>query len=82
MNKARFNRRTDAQSLADRMVVLARTRAEAFGCTEEYEINNFALGYMTSLLAQVAAVSPAAIKELQATVEWTTTKVQTQQEAV
>ena len=75
MNKAQSTRRTDAQALADRMVVLARTRAEAFGCTEEYEINNFALGYMTSLLAQVAAVSPAAIKELQSTVDWTSKKV-------
>ena len=75
MTKAQSTRRTDAQALADRMVVLARTRAEAFGCTEEYEINNFALGYMTSLLAQVAAVSPAAIKELQSTVDWTSKKV-------
>ena len=63
--KVHTSRRTDAQSLADQMVELAKARAESkYHCTRLEDQNAFALGYLNSLLAQVASASPAAMKEL------------------
>lgn len=59
------SRRTDAQNLANQIVDLAKAKAETkFGCTRMEDQNAFALGYLNSLLAQVASASPAAMKEL------------------
>lgn len=58
-------RRTDAQYLADQIVALTMKKAETkFGCKSVEDQNAFTLGYMNSLLATVAAASPAAMKEL------------------
>jgi hypothetical protein len=58
-------RRTDAQRMANQIMNLAKAKAEAkFGCTSVEDQNAFALGYLNSLLAQVASSSPAAMKEL------------------
>ena len=59
------SRRTDAQNLANQIVDLAKAKAETkFDCTRMEDQNAFALGYLNSLLAQVAGASPAAMKEL------------------
>lgn len=60
-----MERRTDAQYLADQIVALTMKKAESkFGCTTTADQNAFTLGYMNSLLASVAASSPAAMREL------------------
>jgi hypothetical protein len=57
------SRRTDAQRMANEMVEMAKAKAVAkFGCADP---EAFALGYLNSLLAQVASASPAAMRELE-----------------
>lgn len=64
-------RRTDAQYLADQIVALTMKKAESkFGCKSVEDQNAFTLGYMNSLLATVAAASPAAMKELAAALKY------------
>lgn len=66
----RTSRRTDADALSQQMVKLAQRKAETkYQCTGA-EVNSFTVGYLSSLLAQVAAASPAAMKELAAAVNY------------
>jgi hypothetical protein len=59
------SRRTDAQSMADQLVKAVLHRAETKFCGEDrLAINAFTVGYLNSLLATVAAQSPAGMKEL------------------
>lgn len=68
---AKISRRTDADALVSRMIVLAQAKAEnRFGCVDRVEVQSFALGYLGSLLAQVAAMAPAALKELEGAVAY------------
>ena len=68
---AQTSRRTDAQAMAKTMVQLAQAKAKnRFGCETPLEANSFALGYMESLLCQVAAASPAAMKELEGALKY------------
>ena len=65
------SRRTDAQTVTDTLVVLARdVKAPKYQCLGEYEKSAFALGYMSSVLAQVAASSPAAMRKLQEVLQY------------
>ena len=62
-----ISRRTDAQCMADQLVKAVLHRAEtkfSLGPDDHAAINAFAVGYLNSLLATVAASSPAAMKEL------------------
>lgn len=64
------SRRTDAGALAKQMVELAKAKAaNKFGCTG-FEVNSFTVGYLESLLAQVASASPASMKELAAALSY------------
>lgn len=64
-------RRTDAQYLSDQIMALTLKKAETkFGCKTTADQNAFTLGYFNSLLAQVASVSPAAMKELAAALKY------------
>jgi len=65
---AQISRRTDAQDLANRMVALGERRAKECGCAGQLEVNAFVVGWLKSTLAQVAATSPAALKELEGSV--------------
>lgn len=66
----RTSRRTDADNLAKQMVALAQRKAETkYQCTGA-EVNAFTVGYLSSLLAQVASTSPAAMKELAAALNY------------
>ena len=66
-----MTRRTDAQYLSDQIMTLTLTKAEAkFGCKTVADCNAFTLGYFNSLLAQVASVSPAAMRELESALKY------------
>ena len=59
------------KAMAKAMVALAQAKAKnRFGCETPLEANSFALGYMESLLCQVAAASPAAMKELEGALKY------------
>lgn len=65
---AQISRRTDAQDLANRMVEVAERKAKECGCKDGLEVNAFVVGWLKSTLAQVAATTPAALKELEGSV--------------
>lgn len=68
---AKTSRRTDADALVSRMIVLAQAKAEnRFGCVDRVEVQSFALGYIGSQLAHLASLSPAAFKELASAVAY------------
>ena len=68
---AQTSRRTDANTMAQSMVTLAQAKAKnRFGCETPLEANSFALGYITTLLAQVAAASPAGMRELEGALKY------------
>ena len=59
-------RRTKADALAAQVSKIAQDKAVTkYNCTEKDKFS-FTAGYLTSMLATVAASSPAALKELEA----------------
>jgi transcriptional regulatory protein LevR len=66
-----MSRRTDADHLAALTVDAIKARAVSkFNCQEDHEVMAFTTGYLSSLLAQVAAQSPAGLRELQSAVDY------------
>ena len=64
-------RRTDADMLSTKVVELVKTRAETkFGCQGQTEVYPFTVGYLVSLLGQIAAQSPAGLRELESAVNF------------
>ncbi len=66
-------RRTDAQRLTNELLVNLESSMETkYGIKEtDYAAKNaFMTGYINSLLAAVAAASPASLKELEGHVAW------------
>lgn len=66
------SRRTDAQHLTNKLQKLLETKSfPKYGIQDDKTAQlAFLSGYINSLLAQVAAASPASLKELQSTVNW------------
>jgi len=63
-----ISRRTDAQRLTNDLLINLETQLETkYGISKtDYAAKNaFMTGYINSLLAQVAAASPASLKELE-----------------
>ena len=69
---AQANRRTDAQRLTNQLLKLLETKTfTKFGVQDDARAQlAFMTGYINSLLAQVAAQSPASLKELESSVNW------------
>lgn len=71
--KAYTNRRTDAQRLTETLLANLESRMESkYGISADDHAAKkaFMTGYINSLLAQVAAASPASLKELESHVAW------------
>jgi hypothetical protein len=61
-----MSRRAEADKAASRLVELVKERAVSkHGCIGSADVLAFTTGYISSMLAQVAAQSPAAMRELE-----------------
>ena len=66
-----MSRRTDADALATKLVELVKARAKTkFNCETPVEVYPFATGYLQSVLGQIAAQSPASLRELQSALKF------------
>jgi hypothetical protein len=68
-----ISRRTDAQRLTNKLLQLLDTQTfTKYGIgQEDYAAKNaFMVGYINSVLAQVAGASPASLKELESSVKY------------
>ena len=64
-------RRTDADMLSTKVVEMVKSRAKTwYGCKEDAEVYPFTVGYLVSLLGQIAAQSPASLRELESAVNF------------
>ena len=63
--------RSDAQRLTNELLKLVDERAVTkYHCTDPTSKAAFVAGYMNSVLARIAAQSPASLKELESSVNW------------
>ena len=66
-----MKRSAEAQELSNQLFKLVQNRAVSkYACQEQSEINAFATGYLTSMVARLAAHSPAALRELQSSINY------------
>jgi hypothetical protein len=64
--KTYMSRRAQTSVSAERLVQLVKERAVTkYGCINDMEVLAFTAGYISSMLATVAAQSPAAMRELE-----------------
>ena len=70
---SQMTRLTDAQAMVNQLVQSIQNRAETkMGMdNDRLGVNAYTVGYLNSVLAHVAAVSPAAFKELASVVVYT-----------
>jgi hypothetical protein len=67
-----ISRRTDAQRLTNKLLELLQSKSfKQYGIQDDRAAQlAFMTGYINSVLSQVAAASPASLKELESTVNW------------
>ena len=64
-------RRTDADMLSTKVVEMIKSRAQStYGCDSTEAVASFSVGYLVSLLGQVASQSPASMRELESVVKF------------
>jgi hypothetical protein len=67
--------KTHASVLVNQLVANVRARAETkYNCKDDNDTAHFALGYIMSVLTQVAGSSPKAFAQLQETLNYTITE--------
>ena len=64
-------RRTDADAMSTKVLALVKARAQSnFGCDSTEAVASFSVGYLSSLLAQVASQSKQSMDELASVVRF------------